>query len=77
MQRKGQVYMENKYQENRNHPKRRRTLSVEQYVEGVLNGDRATIARAITLVESNSPKYFHKSQEVLRLLMPIQEIRFV
>ncbi|WP_100400890.1 methylmalonyl Co-A mutase-associated GTPase MeaB [Bacillus sp. FJAT-44742] len=62
--------MENKYQENRNHPKRRRTLSVEQYVEGVLNGDRATIARAITLVESNSPKYFHKSQEVLRHLMP-------
>ncbi|SDI67603.1 methylmalonyl Co-A mutase-associated GTPase MeaB [Alteribacillus bidgolensis] len=50
--------------------KRRRSLSVEEYVNGVLNRDRAVIARAITLVESNSPKHFETAQQVLKQLMP-------
>ncbi|WP_158736039.1 methylmalonyl Co-A mutase-associated GTPase MeaB [Alteribacillus sp. YIM 98480] len=50
--------------------KRRRSLSVEEYVHGVLNRDRAVIARAITLVESNSPKHFETAQLVLKQLMP-------
>ena len=33
----------------------RRTLGTQEYVEGVLAGDRAAVARAITLVESSAP----------------------
>ncbi|SDI37567.1 methylmalonyl-CoA mutase metallochaperone MeaB [Alteribacillus persepolensis] len=51
-------------------PKRRRTLSVEEYVQGVLSRDRAVMSRAITLIESNAPKHFDKAQEVLKRLMP-------
>ncbi len=45
-------------------------LSVEEYVEGVLKGDRTIFARAITLVESNSTKHIEKAQEVLKQILP-------
>lgn len=51
-------------------PRKRKKLTVDDYVNGVLNQDRAMIARAITLVESNSPKHFDMAQELLRRLMP-------
>ncbi|WP_096202193.1 methylmalonyl Co-A mutase-associated GTPase MeaB [Bacillus sp. FJAT-45350] len=50
-------------------PKRRK-LTVEDYVQGVLDGNRAIIAQAITLVESNSSKHMEIAQEVLKKLMP-------
>jgi LAO/AO transport system kinase len=49
---------------------RRRQLSVEEHVEGVLNGDRTILARTITLVESNSAAHMEKAQEVLKHLIP-------
>ena len=51
-------------------PKRRMVLSEDDYVEGVLNGDRMTLSRAITLIESNSPRHFAKAQRVLQRLLP-------
>ena len=48
----------------------RRPLSVDDYVNGVLAGDRAVLARAITLIESNAPAHFEQAQEVLRRLLP-------
>lgn len=48
----------------------RRGLTSEEYVEGVLAGDRAMLARTITLVESNAPHHFEQAQEVLRQLLP-------
>lgn len=48
----------------------RRQLSTEEYVQGVLSGDRTSLGRAITLVESNAPAHFAQAQEVLRLLLP-------
>ncbi len=45
-------------------------LSVDEYVNGVLKSDRIKLARAITLVESNSPKHHQLSQEVLQKLLP-------
>jgi LAO/AO transport system kinase len=48
----------------------RRPLSVDDYVAGVLAGDRAVLARAITLVESNAPAHFEQAQEVLQRLLP-------
>jgi len=50
-------------------PKRRR-LSVDEYVKGVLDGDRNILARTITLVESNASAHMAIAQEVLRELLP-------
>ncbi len=49
---------------------RRRRLTVDEYVAGVLASDRNIVAQAITLVESNSPAHFDMGQEVLRQLLP-------
>ena len=50
-------------------PKRRR-LSVDEYVQGVLAGDRNVLAQTITLVESNALAHGAMAQEVLRRLLP-------
>ena len=51
-------------------PPRRKLLSTDEYVEGVLSGDRSLLARAITLVESNAPAHFEKAQQVVHALLP-------
>ncbi len=51
-------------------PKRKMILSEDDYVEGVERGDRMTLSRAITLIESNSPRHFAKAQRVLQRLLP-------
>lgn len=48
----------------------RHPLTDDEYVSGVLAGDRAVLARAITLIESNAPAHFEQAQEVLRRLLP-------
>jgi LAO/AO transport system kinase len=45
-------------------------LPAEAYVEGVRAGDRAMLARAITLVESEHPRHAALAQEVLTRLLP-------
>jgi LAO/AO transport system kinase len=45
-------------------------LSVEDFVAGVISGDRAILSRAITLIESRSPLHEKKAQEVLQRLLP-------
>lgn len=50
---------------------RRRNLSVEDYVEGVISGNRTILARAITLVESNAAAHFDVAQAVLKELAPM------
>ena len=55
---------------SRPHTPRRRRLTVDEYVAGVLAGDRNTVAQAITLVESNAQAHFNMAQEVLRQLIP-------
>jgi LAO/AO transport system kinase len=49
---------------------RRRTLSVDEYVAGVLVGERSIVARAITLVESRKPDHRDLAQEMLIRLLP-------
>lgn len=53
-----------------NLPRRPRALSPDDYVAGVLSGDRALLARAITLIESTSPLHEAQAQEVLQRLLP-------
>ncbi|MFN4144551.1 MAG: methylmalonyl Co-A mutase-associated GTPase MeaB [Runella sp.] len=48
----------------------RNRLSIEQYVQGVLSGDRLVLSRAITLVESNLASDKIISQEVLEKILP-------
>jgi LAO/AO transport system kinase len=47
------------------------SVSAERYVRGVLDGSRADIARAITLVESTRPDHRRAAQQVLTELLPL------
>jgi LAO/AO transport system kinase len=44
-------------------------LTLEDYVSGVLSGDRAMLARAITLVESTKPEHAALAQQLLQALL--------
>ncbi|GAB3732089.1 methylmalonyl Co-A mutase-associated GTPase MeaB [Nocardiopsis nanhaiensis] len=50
--------------------RRRRPVDVDALAEGVLSGDRPTLARAITLVESRRPDHARAAQELLVRLLP-------
>lgn len=45
-------------------------LTVDDYVAGVLAGDRMKLSRAITLIESNAPKHFEMGQEIIQRILP-------
>ncbi len=49
---------------------RRRLPSRDDFVQGVLRGDRAMLGRAVTLVESRRPAHQSLAQEVLAALLP-------
>jgi LAO/AO transport system kinase len=49
---------------------RRRALGIDEYVEGVRNGDRVILGRAITLIESNAQAHIALAQQVLTRLLP-------
>lgn len=46
----------------------RRSLSTQDYAAGVRAGDRAILARAITLIESAHPQHMRQAQELLQAL---------
>jgi LAO/AO transport system kinase len=45
-------------------------LTIEDYVDGVIGGDRAVLGRAITLVESDRPEHRRQAHEMLSRLLP-------
>jgi LAO/AO transport system kinase len=45
-------------------------LDAQAYVDGVRGGDRAILARAITLIESEQPAHAELAQQVLEALLP-------
>src|SRR5210317_145042 len=49
-------------------PKRR--LTAEQYIKGILKGDRVLLSRAITLVESNLDSDKTLAKEVVQAILP-------
>ena len=57
-------------QETAPRPFSRKQMSVEEYVHGVLSGNRRILAQAITIVESNSEKHFALGQEIIRRILP-------
>ena len=53
-----------------NQPIRSNNLSIDEYVDGVLNSNRTILAKTITLIESNSEKHFELGHKVLQSLLP-------
>ena len=52
------------------HRKRRPTLTVDQYVEGILAGNITVLSQAITLVESNRPEHYEQAQQIIERCLP-------
>ena len=48
----------------------RQRLTTPDYIKGIFGGDRSCLARAITLLESNSTAHFAQAQEILMNIMP-------
>jgi LAO/AO transport system kinase len=49
---------------------RRKNLTREDYIQGVLVNDRAVLARTITLIESNARHHLELAQSVLKEILP-------
>jgi len=50
--------------------KKKKTLSVAQYVDGILNGDITILSQAVTLVESSKPDHQEIAQEIIVKCLP-------
>lgn len=50
--------------------KRRKVLSVEEYVEGILGGNITLLSKAVTLVESSRPEHQEIAQQVILKCLP-------
>ncbi len=51
-------------------PFRRRPLELADYLRGIRAGDRAVLARAVTLIESHAPRHQVLAQQLLKELLP-------
>jgi LAO/AO transport system kinase len=49
---------------------RRRDLSIDDYYDGVRSGDYAVLARALTLIESSSPRHRALADALMNRLLP-------
>lgn len=49
--------------------KKRKSLTINEYVNGVLESDLVLLSKTITLIESNSPKHIAKAQEVIKRIL--------
>ncbi len=56
---------------------RRQEISVDTLTEGIFKGDKALLAKAITLLESTQPAHFEKANAVVEkcLSRPVESIR--
>ena len=50
--------------------KKRREISVDEYVNGILNSDRVMLSQAITLVESSLAAHQQKAQQIIERCLP-------
>ena len=49
---------------------KRRELTTNDMVEGILKGDVTVLSQAVTLVESVNPEHQQRAQEVINRLLP-------
>ncbi len=50
--------------------KRRKKYSVDEFVNGILEGNRTILSQAITLVESSLPDHYETSQAIIEKCLP-------
>jgi LAO/AO transport system kinase len=50
--------------------KRRKKYSVEEYVSGILSGNRSILSQAITLVESSLSEHYDTAQNIIERCLP-------
>ena len=50
--------------------RKKRTLSTEEYVGGILAGNITTLSQAITLIESSNPEHYAQAQEIIERCLP-------
>ncbi len=49
---------------------RRKSISLDEYVEGIKSGDRTILSRAITLIESTKAKHRELAQDIIEACLP-------
>lgn len=50
--------------------KKKQALSVQQYVDGILNGNITILSQAVTLIESSKPEHQEIAQEIIVKCLP-------
>jgi LAO/AO transport system kinase len=50
--------------------RKRRRYSVDEYVEGIIAGNRTILSQAITLVESSLPEHYETAQAIIEKCLP-------
>jgi len=50
--------------------RKRRKYSVEEFVSGILSGNRTILGQAITLIESSLPQHYDTSQAIIEKCLP-------
>jgi len=50
--------------------KKRRKYSVDEFVEGILSGNRTILSQAITMVESALPEHYSSAQAIIERCLP-------
>lgn len=50
--------------------KKRKRYTVDEYVDGILSGDRSILSQAITLAESSRNDHYELSQEIIERCLP-------
>lgn len=51
--------------------KKKKRYSVEEYVNGIVSGDRTILSQAITLAESSLPGHYRMAQEIIEKCLPL------
>ncbi len=49
---------------------KRKKLTIDEYVEKILEGDRTVLSRSITLIESALPEHQNTAQQIIEKLLP-------
>lgn len=49
---------------------KRRTYTVDEYVNGILDGNITILSQAVTLIESSKPEHFEMAQQVIEKCVP-------
>lgn len=50
--------------------KQQKIHSLQEYVDGILSGNRTILSRAITIIESNLPEHFELAQQIIAACLP-------